>query len=182
MQEVLVRPQFRIYSRMDPSYPPEHYDEVAPVRPGERGDLYGSLLPSGLHAPMLDLDYDALLKPVPGTLRQRLFLLRPARESRFWKAHSVLADLGLAVPRSIHPAPSVHRRLVAPVFEFQVPVRLLPSRSSGHHHFFIERAVPWRGCERLLVALRKAGLVDPRWADRSLDFRMMYLRTHDGAP
>lgn len=59
---------------------------------------------------------------------------------------------------------------------FDVPAHLLPSRTPGHHHLYLNAPMGWRTYKRLLRTLAKAGVVDPKWAAASIKGRQSLLR------
>jgi hypothetical protein len=46
------------------------------------------------------------------------------------------------------------------VLDIDLPARLLPSSTPGHHHLFIDKAIPWDDYVNLLEALAACGLVE----------------------
>ena len=45
-----------------------------------------------------------------------------------------------------------------PVIDFDFPIAVTPSRTPGHYHLYIEKAVPYEQYMKLLIALYEAGL------------------------
>lgn len=59
---------------------------------------------------------------------------------------------------------------------FDAPAHLLPSRTRGHHHLYLDAPMGWRPYKRLLNALAEAGIVDPKWAAASIKGGQSLLR------
>lgn len=60
--------------------------------------------------------------------------------------------------------PGVH----APVFDVDFPVRAIPSRTPGHYHLYIDKAVSWEDYKELLNVLAKIGIVEKGYASASI--------------
>lgn len=69
-------------------------------------------------------------------------------------------------------------RALAPgtTLTFDVPAHLLPSRTRGHHHLYVNAPMRWGTYKRLLQTLAKTGVVDPKWARASIKGRQSLLR------
>jgi hypothetical protein len=50
-----------------------------------------------------------------------------------------------------------------PLFDLDVNAELLRSKTDGHYHLAIDRAVSWRAYLRILKAMVKAGLIEESW-------------------
>jgi len=48
----------------------------------------------------------------------------------------------------------------APVIDFDIPVKLVPSTQIGHYHLYIEKAIPWWQYKKVLGALSQADLIE----------------------
>lgn len=74
--------------------------------------------------------------------------------------------------------PADTTRALAPgtTLTFDVPAHLLPSRTRGHHHLYLNSPMRWGTYKRLLKTLAKAGVVDPKWARASIKGRQSLLR------
>ena len=48
----------------------------------------------------------------------------------------------------------------APAIDLDIPIRLVPSSTPGHHHLYIDKALTWREYRIFLRALYKIGLID----------------------
>lgn len=53
------------------------------------------------------------------------------------------------------------------VIDVDLPATLLPSSTSGHHHLFIDREIPWEAYVNLLDAFVAAGIVEPGYVEAS---------------
>lgn len=54
------------------------------------------------------------------------------------------------------------------VVDVDLPVEVRDSKTSGHHHLVIGKAVTWRQYKRILKALAKAGVADKDWVKATL--------------
>lgn len=54
--------------------------------------------------------------------------------------------------------------------------RVVPSRTPGHQHVYIDRPLTWTQCVRLLQVLCELDLVDVAWGEKCLDQGVMTLR------
>lgn len=48
----------------------------------------------------------------------------------------------------------------APVIDFDIPIKLIPSSQIGHYHLYIEKEIPWHKYQKLLDALADADLIE----------------------
>lgn len=53
------------------------------------------------------------------------------------------------------------------VLDIDVPVKVLPSSTEGHHHLFIQYDMPWENYVKLLDVLSKIGLVEEGYVEAS---------------
>lgn len=51
-------------------------------------------------------------------------------------------------------------RLHRPLLDIDLPVRVLESTTSGHHHLYIDHEMPWSQYERLLTVLADVGIIE----------------------
>ena len=58
--------------------------------------------------------------------------------------------------------------------------RVVPSRTPGHNHVYIDKAIRWRDFVRLLELLAELEIVDPKWARLSIDQLTATLRLPNG--
>lgn len=57
-----------------------------------------------------------------------------------------------------------------------VPVHLLPSRTRGHQHLYLNAPMRWRTYKRLLKALARVGILEAEWVKASVRGRQSLLR------
>jgi hypothetical protein len=57
----------------------------------------------------------------------------------------------------------------APVIDLDVPARLIPSRTPGHSHLYLDVPMSWAQYSALLHALAGAGVIEVRHFVRALD-------------
>lgn len=55
--------------------------------------------------------------------------------------------------------------LHAPVIDIDLPCQLVPSSTPGHHHLYIDVAVPWDRYVAVLEAMAAAGIVQPGYVE-----------------
>ncbi len=55
----------------------------------------------------------------------------------------------------------------APVLDIDFPAELIPSSTPGHFHLYLHKRMPWDTYKRLLVALRKADIIQNEWCEMS---------------
>ncbi len=134
-------------------------------------DCIGSRTADGCHAPLLDLDFPASLRPDEGAPgRTRLFIERDVPDERLRSVWERLFDAGFGPPPT-EIVPAEHASLA-----FIVPIRLLPSRSPGHFHLYIDATISWKQQVELLEDLAWAGIIEARFRDMCLRQRMSFLR------
>lgn len=68
-----------------------------------------------------------------------------------------------AAPAPLAPAGGYH----LPVIDLDMPARVVPSSTPGHHHLYIDKRVSWGQYVKLLEALQDAGLVEPGYVASS---------------
>lgn len=66
--------------------------------------------------------------------------------------------------------------LHAPCLDFDLPCRLMESKTPGHYHFYIDHVMPWREYKRLLKALWKAGIIEKGWYEGAIKDGMSVVR------
>lgn len=64
----------------------------------------------------------------------------------------------------------------APAIDLDVPAYLVPSRTEGNHHLYIEVPCSWRQYRRLLKALRDCGIIEPGYYRASVKAGRTHLR------
>lgn len=66
--------------------------------------------------------------------------------------------------------------LHAPTLDIDVPCYLVESTTPGHYHLYIDKAMSWDQYVQLIVAMKKAGVLNEGWADLSLQRGSTHLR------
>lgn len=64
-----------------------------------------------------------------------------------------------------------------PVLDFDFPCRLIPSRTKGHWHLYIDMQVNWPALRNVLLALADAKIIQKGYADACIERRMTLVRT-----
>lgn len=64
----------------------------------------------------------------------------------------------------------------APVIDIDLPCRLWPSRTPGHHHLFIDKPMKWWKYRLILWALKVAGVVEPGYYKACVARRAGFVR------
>lgn len=64
-----------------------------------------------------------------------------------------------------------------PCIDMDYPVFAMPSRTPGHTHLYIERAVSWDNYKKLLKALLECGLIEQGYYNASINHGMTLLRS-----
>lgn len=64
-----------------------------------------------------------------------------------------------------------------PVLDLDMDVMLLPSSTPGHHHLYIDHAIPWNEYSLLLNVLEHVGILQPGYVRASHARRESFLRT-----
>lgn len=142
----------------------------------ERAQLVSSLTEDELHAPVIDIDFGA-----SAVSQGRITIVHVERLApdplHLHRLGNALVACGFASRRAVKYW-LMGRVSPAKVFlPFTVPVRLVRSRSPGHHHLYIDRQTSWSRYRQLLCALGKAGVIGEDFLQLSLNNRASYLRT-----
>lgn len=141
------------------------------------------------HAPLFDLDFRADWSPHDegGTLIVHRMLPLPQRfalietlERLELVASGSMADAAASVIRSRDGIPGFR----APgsdatpdsAFHLRVPARLVPSRTAGHFHLYLETEMDWPEYLALMRAMVDAGLLEKEWVDMNERRKMAMLR------
>ena len=66
--------------------------------------------------------------------------------------------------------------LHAPALDIDYPARLVPSKTEGHFHLYLDREMPWPDYWRLLKVMYRTGLLEDGFVAMSLRRGMSYLR------
>ena len=74
-----------------------------------------------------------------------------------------------------------------PVLDLDMPVRLYPSSTPGHHHLYVDKPMTWDHYVKLLDVLAEVGLIQPGYASASKDrgytrLRLPWVRKPSTAP
>lgn len=72
--------------------------------------------------------------------------------------------------------------LHAPALDIDLPCTLVPSRTEGHFHLFIDKPMEWEAYKKLLFALRDAGILEQNYVAASLAKHQTFLRITEGTP
>ena len=56
----------------------------------------------------------------------------------------------------------------APVLDLDVPAKMIPSSTEGHHHLYIDVPMTWRKYKKLLRTLGKVGILEPGYVGASI--------------
>ncbi len=56
----------------------------------------------------------------------------------------------------------------APALDIDFPARLVPSRTKGHFHLYLDEELPWEKYKKLLEALAEAGIIEHGFAQASI--------------
>lgn len=64
-----------------------------------------------------------------------------------------------------------------PVIDIDLPCKLVPSRTEGHFHLYIDKPMTWRQYTRVLEALMEAGVVEPGYYMATLNHGASFVRT-----
>lgn len=142
----------------------------------EQAQLVSSLTEAELHAPVLDIDFPAsLVSQAPITT---LHVWGPtSTPGRLRQLGSALVACGFADEAVVKAWMARQADPPNVILPFTAPVRLVPSRSPGHHHLYIDQQTSWSRYRQLLCALAKAGVIAEDFLQLSLSNRASYLRT-----
>lgn len=64
----------------------------------------------------------------------------------------------------------------APVLDIDFEARLLPSRTEGHYHLYLDKQMPWWKYRILLKVLAWTGIIEPGYYGASVERKMTFLR------
>lgn len=70
----------------------------------------------------------------------------------------------------------------APVLDIDVPARLVPSSTPGHHHLYIDVECSWEDYEVLLRAMERCGILEAGYVSASIERRMTSVRKYRTRP
>lgn len=107
--------------------------------------------------PRVDFD-DAVWMLVPGmTAEYGVTGDEPRHETLVWES----ADVVTSIARH---ARQVHR----PTLDLDMPVKVYPSETPGHHHLVIDHPMPWDDYRRLLEVMADVGLLERGYVNASI--------------
>jgi hypothetical protein len=71
-----------------------------------------------------------------------------------------------------------------PVLDIDFPAKLISSTTPGHFHLYLDKPIPWHRYVVLLRALAAAGIIEPGYADASINrgysaVRLPWIRRED---
>lgn len=69
-----------------------------------------------------------------------------------------------------------HRRYHRPVLDIDFPVKVIPSSTEGHFHLYMDIEMPWPKYKKLLEALSEAGIIEPGYAEASINRMATHVR------
>lgn len=64
-----------------------------------------------------------------------------------------------------HWRKNMHR----PILDIDFPATVIPSSTSGHGHLYIDKPMTWEHYEKLLNVLAEVGIIEPGYADASIE-------------
>lgn len=64
----------------------------------------------------------------------------------------------------------------APVLDLDYPVEVYPSSQPGHSHLYLNKEISWENYKVLLSLLATVGLIEPGYANASINHGQSYLR------
>ncbi len=70
----------------------------------------------------------------------------------------------------------------APVIDIDFPARLVPSKTPGHYHLYLDVEMPWAKYQRLLRSLLTAGIIDKNFYDLTIEHKQSFARVADRDP
>jgi hypothetical protein len=68
----------------------------------------------------------------------------------------------------------------APVLDIDYEAQLLPSRTPGHYHLYLDRELPWHAYKDVLGSLANAGLIQAGFAAASIANAQSFVRVPPG--
>lgn len=63
-----------------------------------------------------------------------------------------------------------------PVLDFDIPARYVPSSTPGHGHLYVDVPMDWERYEKLLLALRDAGILEPGYVAAAIMRKATFVR------
>lgn len=113
-----------------------------------------------LHAPVLDIACPARVQHGPRYWFLEVYptTCKPAYLETVFEA-LIRAKLSTRLARTYAGYRTVKGQLRI-TFAFHIPTRLVPARTRGHQHLFLEREISWERYEPVLAALQEAHLLE----------------------
>ena len=56
-----------------------------------------------------------------------------------------------------------------PILDIDMAAHLIPSSTPGHFHLYIDKVMPWKDYEKLLLVLAEVGIIEYGYAQASID-------------
>lgn len=119
----------------------------------------------GLDDPEAPSNQGAAFKPAPARGYTEDEFVRPERKLVATKEEANLVSS------------FTERGLHKPVIDLDVPARLVPSKTPGHFHLYIDVEMDFDDYSELLYALSKCGIVEPNYAAAANMAGMSFVRT-----
>lgn len=63
-----------------------------------------------------------------------------------------------------------------PVIDIDYPAQLVPSRTPGHYHLYLDKEISWAAYKKVLTALAEAGLIQHGYAAASIHSKQSFAR------
>ena len=98
--------------------------------------------------------------------------VRPATVDLFMGEWGEAVDATPMSGEETTPTEYLHR----PVLDIDVPARLIPSTTPGHHHLYLDIDMTWEKYEALLKALASAGVIEQGYLLAALNRRATFVR------
>lgn len=92
-----------------------------------------------------------------------------------------VADIGDAELISSQ-ADGYRKHIHYPVLDLDFGAQLVPSRTEGHFHLFLDKALHWEQYKQLLVALAHAGILEWGYVGASIERGASFARINEGTP
>jgi hypothetical protein len=139
----------------------------------KNAQLVSSLTKSGLHAPVLDIDFPTTVTKNGDEFRVCISTAVPSGK-QMQRLNRRLATCGLAASQDSSELESKPADGV--VITLNVPVELVPSSTAGHFHLYIDREITWANYRWLLLAMRDAGLIGQDFCTMCLGSLQSFVR------
>jgi len=62
------------------------------------------------------------------------------------------------------------------IFDVDLEVQAIPSKTPGHYHLYFDRRMSWRQYKKVMKAMAEAGLVDKQWVKMTIRRKQGMLR------